>query len=156
MNAIHTILHPTDFSESAAGAFSVATLLAREHQARVVVLHVYPLPVWQGERVQRRRGNGYEDELWQRIEQVQPPDPMIPVERRLVEGDAAPEILRFAADEGCDLIVMGTEGKGMLTRLLMGSVAQKVLTQARCPVITVHLPEAAAKPAPVETTTAAV
>jgi nucleotide-binding universal stress UspA family protein len=51
------------------------------------------------------------------------------------------EIIRYANDEDIDLIVMGTHGRGGLARLLMGSVAEKVVRTARCPVLTVRHPE---------------
>jgi nucleotide-binding universal stress UspA family protein len=140
MSPIRTILHPTDFSESAEGAFSVATMLAREHGSRIIVLHVYPAPIWHGEVVARRQENGYEADLWHLLDKYQPPDPTIRVERQLVEGDAAKEILQLAEEEGCNVIVMGTQGRTGLTRLLLGSVAEKVMRGAKCPVLTVRLP----------------
>lgn len=140
MSPLRIILHPTDFSESAEGAFSVATMLAREHGARVIVLHVYPFPLWRGEQVARER-DGYETDLWHLVDRYQPPDPAIKIEHRLIEGDPADEIVRFAEYEFCDLIVMGTQGRSGLARMLLGSVAQKVMRKAGCPVLTIHIPE---------------
>lgn len=53
----------------------------------------------------------------------------------LKDGDAADEIIKNAVEEGHDLIIMGTRGAGALGALVMGSVAQKVLNQAPCPVL---------------------
>jgi nucleotide-binding universal stress UspA family protein len=142
MLPIRTILHPTDFSEPAEAAFSVATMLARTHGARIVVLHVYPPPVCHGEVVARRQDGGYEADLWRLLDRYHAPDPATPVGGRLVEGDAAEEIVRVAKEEGCDLIVMGTHGRGGLPRLLIGSVADKVMRHAGCPVLTVRTPPA--------------
>ncbi len=63
-----------------------------------------------------------------------------PVERRLLQGDAAREILGVAKDMKCDLIVLGTHGRTGLGRLLMGSVAEQVVRHASCPVLTVKMP----------------
>jgi universal stress protein A len=62
------------------------------------------------------------------------------LETRLVEGVAWSEILAATKATGCDLIVMGTHGRGAITHLLLGSVAEKVVRKAECPVLTVHLP----------------
>lgn len=55
-----------------------------------------------------------------------------------VAGDPAEEIVAFAKDDGADLIVVGSRGHGRLAGLLLGSVAQKVLAHAHCPVLVVR------------------
>jgi nucleotide-binding universal stress UspA family protein len=62
------------------------------------------------------------------------------MECRVEEGDAAKGIVNAAQATQCDLIVMGTHGRTGLSRLLMGSVAEKVLRSAPCPVLTVKVP----------------
>jgi len=62
------------------------------------------------------------------------------VETKLVEGVAWPEIVAAAKTQGCDLIVMGTQGRSGLSHLLLGSVAEKVVRHAPCPVMAVHKP----------------
>ncbi len=79
--------------------------------------------------------------------QLWPPDPGVSVERHLLKGDPADEILRLARLSQCDLIVMGTHGLTGLDRLLMGSVAERVLRKAPCPVLTVKVPPTPAAPA---------
>ncbi len=143
---LRTILHPTDFSEQAASAFRVASLLARTVGARVLVLHVYPPTVCHGEVVARRQANGFHELLWQGLHKIKPPDPAVAVEHRLEEGEAGAEIVRLAREEPCDLIVMGTHGRSGLGRLLLGSVADKVMRTAPCPVLTVKLPVPEAEP----------
>lgn len=141
MSPILTILHPTDFSESAEAAFSLATVLARQHGARIIVLHVYPPPLSHAEAVARREGNGYEADLWRLLDHYVAPDPNTRVEYRLVEGGPTAEIVRIAEEENCDLIVMGTHGRSGLARLVMGSVADGVSRGATgCPVLTVRIP----------------
>jgi nucleotide-binding universal stress UspA family protein len=58
-----------------------------------------------------------------------------------MSDDPYDEIIRYANNENIDLIVMGTHGRGGVARLLMGSVAEKVVRTARCPVLTVRHPE---------------
>lgn len=152
MLTIHTILHPTDFSDLAGRAFEVAYSMARDLGTRLIVLYVDPPPVCHGELVARRQPNGYHEELWRKLDQIQAPDREVVVEHRLEEGEAAEEILRLAAAENCDLIVMGTHGRTGLSRLLMGSVAEQVVRKAACPVLTLKSPwpkaeEASAAPA---------
>lgn len=146
MLPIKTILYPTDFSERSIDAFRLACSLARDYGARLVVLHVYPPPLSYAEMVARRPPDGFAQQLWEELHQLHRPDPGLEVEYWLEEGDAAPLIVSVAIDRHCDLIVMGTHGRTGLSRLLMGSVAEKVLRTAPCPVLTVKAPVAVAAP----------
>jgi nucleotide-binding universal stress UspA family protein len=137
MLPIHTILHPTDFSEFAVNAYGLACSLARDFGARLIVLHVDPPPVCHGERVARRQED-YTETLWEEMHRVAPDQPKVSAEYQLLGGDVAAEILRTAREKDCDLIVMGTHGRTGLRRLLMGSVAERVMRQAPCPVVTVN------------------
>jgi nucleotide-binding universal stress UspA family protein len=71
---------------------------------------------------------------------VVPTDPNVPFEHRLLTGDPAEEIVRFADEARCELIVMGTHGRTGFKRLLMGSVAEAVIRRAKCPVLTYRAP----------------
>ena len=133
MLAIQTILHPTDFSERSGYAFRLSCSLARDRDARLIVLYVVPVSLAEEKR-------GFGEEIAQELNHMQIPDPKIKVERRLEEGDPAPQILRVAQETGCDLIVMGTHGRTGLDRLVMGSVAEQVVRGASCPVLTVKTP----------------
>jgi nucleotide-binding universal stress UspA family protein len=62
----------------------------------------------------------------------------VSVRGRLGSGDAANAILRMAEHESYDLIVMGTHGRTGLSHLVMGSVAEKVVARAPCPVLTIR------------------
>lgn len=139
-----SILHPTDFSASSQGAFQLACSLARDHRSKLVVLHVVttlgPEQVTYGEAMSKLEPESYRAQLWEEIGRLRPPDPAIPVEYRLAEGDAASEVLRLAGELGCGLIVMGTHGRTGLDRLLTGSVAEQVMRKAPCPVLTVRVP----------------
>jgi nucleotide-binding universal stress UspA family protein len=137
-----TILHPTDFSERSGHAFRLACSLARDHGSRLVVLHIGQLlPISPGEGVFPPLPWARQEELLGKLQQLRAQPPQVRMETHLVfAGDPAAEILRFAQDIACDLIVMGTHGRTGLGRLLMGSVAEQVVRCASCPVLTVRNP----------------
>jgi len=81
--------------------------------------------------------------------------PDVPIDTRVEQGDPAGVILRLAAETKCDLIVLGTHGRGLIGRFLLGSVAESVVRHAICPVLTVSHPRQVAlkqEPKPVTTT----
>jgi nucleotide-binding universal stress UspA family protein len=138
---IETILFPTDFSECSQNALHLAFELTRECQARLLVLHVATPPPFvtygEFEKV-LEKSSGYRQELEEQLRQCQAPD--CNKEFRLAEGDPGNEIVHVAQEAQCDLIVMGTHGRKGLGRLLLGSVAEKVLRQSPCPVLMVKKP----------------
>lgn len=149
---INDILFPTDFSDRALGAFHVASALARDYQARLTLLHVRDLPVTAfaefgavppPEMPSRT-------EVMDKLHQLDPHDESIHMEYLLVDGIAADEIVKAAADHHCDLIVMGTHGRTGLSRLVMGSVAEEVVRKAPCPVLTLKSPIPALEPVEAE------
>jgi nucleotide-binding universal stress UspA family protein len=75
-----------------------------------------------------------------RLEEVRPADPRVRLRHRSAERTPAEEILKAAAALPADLVVMGTHGRSGLGRLLVGSVAEKVMRKAPCPVLTVKAP----------------
>jgi nucleotide-binding universal stress UspA family protein len=148
MLPIHTILHPTDFSDRSVNAFHLASGLTRDYGARLVVLHVaVPPTVIYGEGILPPDPEIQRQEEQQRLDSLQTPEPGVRAERRLEEGDPAMEILRVAQEIGANLIVMGTHGRTGLARLLMGSVAERVVRKALCPVLTVTTPFPMSEPA---------
>lgn len=142
MLPLTTILHPTDFSEHSEFAFRLACALARDYNARLILLHVLPptMVVYAGGPVPA--------EIWPSVEEVKENlrkmegrTHHVRVESQVMEGDPVDRILRAAAETHSDVIVMGTHGRTALMRLLLGSVAEAVLRKAPCPVLT-------AKPTP--------
>jgi nucleotide-binding universal stress UspA family protein len=147
MLAIRNILHPTDFSERSDFAFRLACSLARDYGARLVVLHVAEPPMVVGSEGMLMPPVEVDlQPLQERLQQLRPRDPKVPVEHHLVQGDAAAEILRVAEETKCNVIVLGTHGRTGLGRILMGSVAEQVVRKAPCPVVTVKTPLAEASP----------
>jgi nucleotide-binding universal stress UspA family protein len=86
-------------------------------------------------------------ERWkEQLEQVRPVNPKIRFSHVFLEGDPATEIIRYAADAGIDVIVIGTHGRTGSDRPVMGSVAEKVMREAPCSVLVVKLPRGVAAP----------
>jgi nucleotide-binding universal stress UspA family protein len=149
MLVMMTILHPTDFSADARPAFEVACALAGEGRGRLVVLHVErpPLATLGGTAGVPPLHTEYDREtLPEELQRIQPARAGIALEHRLEYGDPAAVILKSASETGADLIVMGTHGRTGLRRLLMGSVAEQVVREASCPVLTVRTPAVVSPP----------
>jgi nucleotide-binding universal stress UspA family protein len=136
---IKKILYSTDFSSYSNQAYFHAVALAEHHHATLTVLYVY-VPGLDVPGAPREPGA--DRQYWQeQLEQIRPIDQAIPVNHIMLEGDPASEIIRFARDAGIDLIVMGTHGRTGMDRLLMGSVAEKVMREAPCSILVVKLPK---------------
>lgn len=143
MLAMKTILYPTDFSADAWPAFEVACALAGEGCGRLVILHVErpPLATLGGTAGVPPLPNEYDRQrLVDELKDIQPARAGLAVDHRLEYGEPAAVILKAAQEIGADLIVMGTHGRTGLRRLLMGSVAERVVRKASCPVLTVRTP----------------
>lgn len=146
MIRISKILYPTDFSSHSNQAYFHAVALAEKHGASLTIGFVYSQSFRGVAGVQGDSSD--EREYWRnQLEQIRPVDPRIPVHHVFLEGDPATEIVRYAQDAGIDLIVMGTHGRTGLERLLMGSVAEKVMREAKCSVLVVKLPKGVPVPA---------
>jgi nucleotide-binding universal stress UspA family protein len=137
----HTILLPTDYENVSEEALTCATDLAQEYGARLILLHVVetlgPEGVTYGEAVSLPQPEGYRRRLFNELHRVRVPNPKIPVDYMLAEGEPAAAIVRAAAEKQCDLIVVGSHGRSGLRRWLEGSVAEHVVRWAHCPVLVV-------------------
>jgi nucleotide-binding universal stress UspA family protein len=151
MPSFRTILVAADFSGRSQEAFRVACALAEETKTRVFVLHavekipVAEQPVAFGEMgvpfPLPADGSARHAAILDRLREAYTPNRPIDVEVRVRDGTAHEEILRTAGEVGADLIVLGTQGRTGLRRLLAGSVAEAVLRRATCPVLALHAPE---------------
>jgi universal stress protein A len=129
---VKQILLATDFSDSAEAALEVATNYARAFQARLHVLNVLSsADVRVTQLLSDAAAKAGRDVLVTITE---------------TRGDPAAEILRYARLQGIDVIVVGTHGRTGVSRVLLGSVAERVVRGALCPVLVV--PIAAARTAP--------
>lgn len=141
------ILFPTDFSHTGDAALEMATSLARDTGATLMIAHVEEAPnVYAGGEFYYGIPNPPTEELRRMLEEVKPTDPEVKYEHRLLTGDPASTIVRLADEEDVDLIVMGTHGRTGIIRVLMGSVAEVIVRRAKCPVVTYkHKAEKGAK-----------
>jgi nucleotide-binding universal stress UspA family protein len=140
MMPVHTILHPTDFSEQSRCAFQLACSLARDCGAHLIVVHVMqPMAVFFGDGLVPPHPDGYEEEIGSNLNR-QHRAVGLPVVHLLESGQPVEEVLRVAHESHVDLIVMGTHGRHGPRRMLMGNVAERVMRAAPCPVMTVKSP----------------
>ncbi len=146
MRAICRILAPIDFSPASARALAKAIEFARASKAEVIVAHVLapvvpivgdgyvpPAAYTELENAARRAGQRRLDAVLARVKKAG-----VKVTSLLVDGLPADQIARLAKKRRADLIIMGTHGRSGLSRVLLGSVAQRVLALAPCPVLTIR------------------
>ena len=141
------ILVPTDFSPPSAAALIAAKELATRFGASIHLLHVLDDPYATASFAAEVYGYippGLK-ESWQRAAEKQMLTVFPEAERgpfrattAVACGSAARTIVEYADQNGFDLIVMGTHGRGGVAHLLLGSVAERVVRTARCPVLTVR------------------
>ena len=151
MIALKKILVATDFSEPSDAALAYGRELARNFGAALTVLHTVEDILSRAYGIDA--GVALNDpEMQRQIEAAarQKIDASISDEDRdqlkaknviLVSSTPAAAIVSYARDSGIDLIVMGTHGRGGVAHLLMGSVSERVVRTAPCPVLTVRHPE---------------
>ncbi|MFC6613838.1 universal stress protein [Halopenitus salinus] len=138
------ILVPTDGSTEGRRAVRHALELAAVHGASVHALYVVNVSSYAGLPMETT-WDGVDDLLRSdaetAVEEVESiaADYEVPVETAIVEGSPSREIIDFAEREDCDLVVMGTHGRGGIDRLLLGSVAEKVVRGSSVPVLTVRV-----------------
>lgn len=147
---IRRILVATDFSAPSETAVNYARAMARAFGAELRVLHVFE-PLWLtsadmvgGGVAVANMVQGLEETARKQLEEVVTEEDRrelraVPV--MVTSESPSREIARYASEEQVDLLVIGTHGRSGLTRLLIGSVAEKVVRLAPCPVLTVHHPE---------------
>jgi nucleotide-binding universal stress UspA family protein len=150
---ISKVLFPTDFSELSETALRYAVHFARDFEATLHVIHVVdeayqywmnmvpspgtPGPIATGpdEDIIASAREHLERYVAEKI------GDKVSTVTQVVSGRPYLEIVTYANNQGIDLVVIGTHGHGGLTHMLLGSVAEKVVRKAPCPVLTVHHPE---------------
>lgn len=140
------ILCPTDFSDPSYEGLNWAIRLAQHFGAELYIIHVIPVSPALGEAAVTFHVAEYEasvradvERRFQELFEQRIPGGM-QVHRIISHGDAATEIVRVAGDEQMDVIVIATHGLTGWRHLVFGSVAEKVVRLARCPVLTVRAP----------------
>lgn len=156
--AIRHILLPTDFSDESRAALAYGAALAGTFNGSLHVLHVLqavvtpdPVPVAFDTR---RLEAAVEETAWEELRALLSSDKeyaRLNATLAIEWGLPAVEIVRYAREHAIDLIVMGTHGRGGLKRLILGSVAESVVREAPCPVLTIHHWDREVSARPVET-----
>jgi len=142
-----TILVPSDFSECSDEALRYGLELARRFDASLHLLHVVQDPVTQPWAAEGFSAPLFEVvEQWQRQAEARLRASVPDADRHRVTVAsvvATPyaEILAYAAANDVDLIVMGTHGRSGVSHMLLGSIAERVVRRAPCPVLTVRRPQ---------------
>ena len=158
---IKRILYATDLSDNSAYAFGYALNLAKKYDAEITILHViYMMMGVSGnvvgfyfnekelEENMQKRLTHVTEEINERLkvfvdekvaDHPESADKVVSIE--VCQGYPADEILKKADELHCDLIVMGTHGKGIVGQAFFGSVAKRVLRRVRKPVFIIPLPE---------------
>jgi nucleotide-binding universal stress UspA family protein len=150
MKKIDKILCPVDFSEPSDAALHAAVELAKRYSASILLVHAineldpvpspsYALDSHVMEQIPHIMGQMTEnahramrDLIDNQVESG------MSVDQRVIVGEPAKSIVRLAEDEQVDLIVMATHGRSGITGLFFGSVAEKVVRSAACPVLTLR------------------
>lgn len=149
MIALKQIMVPTDFSETSEVALKYGRALAEAFSASLHVVHVIPDPYTQPWSIEAT-GISIADLLatWERDAQKRLESLMSGGDRKKLQATLATrvghpfvEIIRYARDQNVDLIVMGTHGRGAVGHMFLGSVAEKLVRKAPCPVLTVRHPQ---------------
>lgn len=143
MGHFQKILVPVDFSKHADAALALAIELAQEQGAEIHLLHAYELPV----AVTMAYGVAIPQAVWDGVQEAvttRLAEALARVEAaglrcqsHIATGPAADAIVSAAEAQGIDLIVMSTRGLTGLKHVLLGSVAERTIRTAPCPVLTV-------------------
>ena len=141
------IVCPTDFSEPACKAIKAAGEMAEKLSAELILLHVVgPVPVLETPTglagfdvaaYQQELSDSAKASLKNRVEKHVPES--VNVRSMVVHGEAAHEIVRVSNEEGADLIVLSTHGESGWRHRIFGSVPDKVIRLAECPVLMIHM-----------------
>lgn len=148
MLPLKKILCPTDFSEPSCEAIKEASELALHFASELILIHVVTpipiIPVSPGSTVINLPSYQQELEVYAKnmlrdlVEEKVPKK--VQARTEVILGDPANEIVRMADDEKVDVIVIATHGLSGWRRLVFGSVAEKVIRVAHCPVLSIRIP----------------
>ncbi len=148
MNEVKRILVPVDFSDNSEKILKSAIYVAKKFEASLMVIFVaqsffedhsdFFVPHVPIVEIEQDIFKSSQKKLASFIDESM--DKTVPHDSKVLTGDVAGEILDFAEtkEEKIDLIIMGTHGYKGLDKLLFGSVAEKVVKMAPCPVLTIN------------------
>jgi nucleotide-binding universal stress UspA family protein len=145
---IKKILVPTDFSDTACAAVAQALFIASKYQAELTVLHARLIfeddPTELPEKLSslKKEEVDVEKHILERMKRGTSGHAHLKIKHEIIRGYSAPSaILGYLNNHDFDLVVIGTHGRTGLEHILIGSVAEKVVRYARCPVLTVRSKE---------------
>jgi nucleotide-binding universal stress UspA family protein len=141
------IVAPTDFSDCAEEAWDITQRTAQLLGSEVLLIHVFVQPPVYGDvsvgdaawQVVLEAERWVTDEIERWADQARKQN--ITVRTVIRRGSPSTEIVGLVAEEHGELVIMGTHGRGGMSRVLLGSVADRVIRTAPCPVLTVRKPE---------------
>jgi nucleotide-binding universal stress UspA family protein len=148
MVKVTKILYPTDFSDPSACALFYAAEMARKFDAELVMMHVlldesqmvsFYLPQLTVKNLSKDMEDGAKAKMEEFVKTTTALDG-IEYSSVMAKGIADDEIIKYANENGIDMIVLGTHGRTGLEHVIFGSTAEKVVRAAKCPVLTVHCP----------------
>jgi len=136
---VKKILCPTAFDQNSVEALRLASRLSRQNKATLHLLHVID-EAFPAKTEVTAPFDKMEAAVQGRLERLahQNIDPRVRHQLHVETGDAAAQILDVAKRVRADLIVMSTQGRKGLRRLVIGSVAERIVREAQCPVLTVR------------------
>ncbi len=151
MIKITNILVPTDFSESAMAAYEYALSIAKTFQSKIYLIHVYEPLVYYSEAplglpdmftMEQNIQAASEQSMKKIVDEYfhgrRETYGDIEVESILTQGKPFIEIIKAAREKNADMIIMSSHGRSALEHILLGSVTEKVVRKAPCPVLTVR------------------
>jgi len=157
LQQVKRVLYATDLSPNAAHAFLYAASFAQTQRSEIVILHVIEtLPSMAQALVgtvlnEAQTQKAYEEtekhirarleKFCETVSKVYPECKENVIATDVVKGYPVDEILKKRKEYDCDLIILGSHGKGIISHTLMGSVTERVLRRARLPVMVIPLPE---------------
>jgi len=127
-----------DLSEPSRVAMEYAVDLASRFAAELTLVHVHA-PLYAGDTVvPSSKGSASLAAAERTLEQWRAEAEervRAPVRSKILFGEAVAEVLRYDSENGCDLLIVGTHGRGGIPRLVLGSVAEHLIRQSHCPVL---------------------
>jgi nucleotide-binding universal stress UspA family protein len=145
MKPFHRILVATDFTLASESALAEAIAMAKGDGTELLIAHAYQPPsAPQAEAVAPGVYDEWVRNLRERVEEKLQPlvqkarNEGIPAEALVLSGTPDEAITEAAAQEGADLVIVGTHGRKGVSRFFLGSVASRVISTAPCPVLTIH------------------
>jgi nucleotide-binding universal stress UspA family protein len=145
MREIKKILLPIDFSGASIKILQYAVFLAEKYNAKIFIVSVMEYPYTISGRPHFRPNDEYGEQMIRIAEKkmasfIEENRDLMPVslESSILFGHVAERIISYAEMESFDLIIIGTHGHKGLEKMLLGSVAEKVIKLAPCPVLTIN------------------